>query len=345
MPGSVWRNSDIAQTLLSIGQSWAQSFYNGDLAEKIGRHAAETGGLLTADDLAAFEPEWVKPMSVVYRNHKVWELPPNGQGLVALMALGILDGVSFNDDPIEWTHQMIEAVKLAFADGKHWITDPEEMTIAPERFLDPAHLAKQRNRIGAQAAVHSPAMINPGGTVYLAAADQDGTMISLIQSNYMGFGSGIVVPRTGIALQNRANTFSLEPDHANYLSPGRRTYHTIIPGFLSTMDDQPIGPFGVMGGFMQPQGHVQVVSRYLDEQYNPQAALDAPRFYWDDGLKVLLESNASSCMIDALRRKWHEVDIAKDVGLFGRGQMIVKHPQNVFAGGTEPRADGAISAW
>ncbi len=343
-PGDVWQCPDMADTLRGIGATKSRTIYEGEVAQKIAAFAAATGGVITESDLAAFEPEWVQPMSVDYRGYSVWELPPNGQGLVALLALGILDGIDYTDDSVQWTHQMIEAVKLAFADGKAWITDPHEMTINAQQLLTSSYLEQRRNQIGDRAIVCRPGTIDPGGTVYLAAADDQGTMVSLIQSNYMGFGSGIVVPGTGMGLQNRAHTFSLDPNHANYLRPGRRTYHTIIPGFL-TKGDQPVGPFGVMGGFMQPQGHVQVLSRSLDQHLNPQAALDAPRFYWEEGCRLQVEQTMPEELVQGLKARGHDITVAQDSGMFGRGQIIWRLPQNVLAGGTESRADGMISVW
>ncbi len=343
-PGEVWTCASMAETLRSIGSSKGHSLYRGQLAQKIAAFAAATGGIIAEEDLAAFEPQWVEPLSVAYRGYTVWELPPNGQGLVALLALGILDGMDYTPDNVQWTHQMIEAVKLAFADGKAWITDPQEMTVTTEQLLAADYLAERRALIGERAATRTPGDVNPGGTVYLATADNQGNMVSLIQSNYMGFGSGIVVPGTGIALQNRAHTFSLDPKDANYLRPGRRTYHTIIPGFL-TKDGKPMGPFGVMGGFMQPQGHVQVLSRTLDEQLNPQAALDAPRFYWEDGCSVQVERAMPAHVIEGLQTRGHQLTVANEAGLFGRGQIIWSMPQGVLAGGTEARADGTVAVW
>lgn len=210
----------------------------------------------------------------------MWEIPPNGQGLIALEALNILKGFDFAvKDSVDTYHKQIEAMKLAFVDGMAFITDSREMKVSKEELLSDEYAAQRRTLIGEEAIMPEPGTPPSGGTVYLAAADGDGNMVSFIQSNYMGFGSGIVIPGTGIAMQNRGHNFSLDEKHHNYLKPGRRTYHTIIPGFL-TKGDEAVGAFGVMGGFMQPQGHVQVVMNTIDFGLNPQAALDAPRWLW-----------------------------------------------------------------
>ncbi|MDI9419207.1 MAG: gamma-glutamyltransferase family protein [Firmicutes bacterium] len=343
--GEIWRSPGHAASLRLIAETNAEAFYRGELAEAIDRFARKTGGLITKADLAAFEPEWVDPISVNYRGYDVWELPPNGQGLVALLALKILEQYQdlAQDDP-ETYHRQIEAVKLAFADGRTYITDPREMQVKVEDLLSEAY-ARRRQRLISDTAME-PACGKPpqGGTVYLAVADNQGNMVSYIQSNYMGFGSGIVIPGTGIALQNRGHTFSLDPSHANCLKPGKRTYHTIIPGFL-TKGGQPIGPFGVMGGFMQPQGHVQVIVNTVDFELNPQAALDAPRWQWVEGRKVEVESTVPNHIARALDQKGHQVNIALTSGGFGRGQIIWRMPDGVLAGGTEPRTDGTIASF
>jgi gamma-glutamyltranspeptidase/glutathione hydrolase len=336
---------DHARTLRAIADSRAESFYRGDIAEEVDRYARETGGLLRKEDLAAFQPEWVDPVSIQYRGVDVWELPPNGQGIVALMALQILKGFEFaSRDDVQTVHRQIEAMKLAFADGRRYITDPREMPVDVEALLSDGYAAERRQQIGANALDPAPGRPPGGGTVYLAAADSEGNMISYIQSNYMGFGSGVVVPGTGIAMQNRGHTFSLDPAHPNFLRPGKRTYHTIIPGFL-TKGSEPLGPFGVMGGFMQPQGHLQVVMNLIDFHLNPQAALDAPRWQWVEGRRVLVEPGFPAHIAQALERRGHHVEVALDAGSFGRGQIILRLPDGVLAGGSEPRTDGQVAAW
>ncbi len=344
-PGETFRSAGHARTLELIGQSGAKAFYEGELAEEIERFARETGGLLAKADLAAHRSDWVNPVSIQYRGYDVWELPPNGQGIVALMALNILKGYDFSTmDVRERTHLQLEAMKLAFADGKRHIADPRHAEIPLDMLLSDEHAAQQRDRIGETALLPDPGAPVLGGTVYLATADGEGNMVSYIQSNYMGFGSGVVVPNTGIALQNRGHNFSMDPAHKNALAPGKRPYHTIIPGFL-TKDGAAVGPFGVMGGFMQPQGHVQVMMNTLDFSMNPQAALDAPRWQWMQDNQVSIEETYGADVIEDLRRRGHEVDVAEDVGGFGRGQIIWRTEEGTLVGGTEPRTDGSIAAW
>ncbi len=219
------------------------------------------------------------------------------------------------------------------------------MSLKPEELLSQEYAEKRSQLIGQEALTPEPGQPPKGGTVYLAAADRDGQMVSFIQSNYMGFGSGIVVPGTGIALQNRGHTFSLDPEHDNSLEPGKRTYHTIIPGFM-TKDNKPIGPFGVMGGFMQPQGHLQVIMNTIDRGFNPQAALDAPRWQWTEGKKIKVESNFPTREATLLADKGHEIQVSLSSGSFGRGQIIWKDEDTgVLAGATEPRTDGTVAAF
>lgn len=343
--GEVWRSPDHARTLRLIAESEGEAFYRGELAEIISRYAEETGGFIRSADLARFEPQWVEPLSVRYHGYDVWELPPNGQGLVALIALGILDAWEFESkEDVDTYHKQIEALKQAMTVAGEVITDPDHMRLDPKVLLSPDYLAALRSRIGETAGEPVAIVPEDHGTVYLAAADQYGNMISFIQSNYMGFGSGIVVPDTGIALQNRGKGFSLDPERVNYLEPGKRSYHTIIPGFL-TRDGKAIGPFGVMGGYMQPQGHLQVMMNTIDFGLNPQAALDAPRWQWMRDNSVELEQSVPEHIKAALVRRGHKVTIPVSSVGFGRGQIIWRDDQGVLAGGTEPRADGAVAAW
>ncbi|QQE81091.1 gamma-glutamyltransferase family protein [Alicyclobacillus sp. SO9] len=344
-PGELWASQGHADTLREIGESSAQSFYQGSLAKQIASFAKDTGGFISEEDLGLFQPEWVHPISVRYHGYDVWELPPNGQGLITLMALNILDGYEFpHREAVETYHRQIEAIKLAFADGKKYITDPHDMTVATKQLLSRKYADERRKIITDTALEPFPGRPDAGGTVYLATADNEGNMVSFIQSNYMGFGSGLVVPGTGIALQNRGHTFSLDDAHLNALRPGKRTYHTIIPGFL-TKDGAPVGPFGVMGGYMQPQGHLQVVMNTVDFHMNPQAALDAPRWQWLEGKKCVVERGVPEHLALGLAERGHGIEVANDTGGFGRGQIIWRMGNGVLAGGTEPRADGTIAAW
>lgn len=343
--GEVVRLPDHAKTLAAIASSNARDFYEGHLAARIDAFSRAHNGYLRMEDLAAYRPEWVEPISASYHGYDVWEIPPNGQGIVALMALNILDGVTFSERETWQTyHQQIEAMKLAFSDGKHYVTDPSAMSVPVQELLSTAYATERRQLMTDFASNPSPGQLPRSGTVYLATADGEGNMVSFIQSNYMGFGSGLVVPGTGIALQNRGHTFSLNPSDANALEPGKRTFHTIIPGFL-TKDGQAVGPFGVMGGFMQPQGHVQVVSNLVDFHMNPQAALDAPRWQWMEGKRVVLERTVPEHIVEKLIRQGHQVEVANDGGMFGRGQIIVRQANGTLVGGTEPRTDGHIAAW
>jgi gamma-glutamyltranspeptidase/glutathione hydrolase len=337
--GEMWASPAHGATLEEIGKTNAESFYRGALAEKIAAFSKAHDGFLTAEDLAAFAPEWVQPISVRYRGYDVWETPPPGQGIVALMALGILNGM----EPT--THHQMEALKLAFVRGMASVTDPMHMTVTPEEMLSGEYLTRMRDMITDTACDPAPVPLPCGGTVYLATADGGGNMVSLIQSNYMGFGSGMVVPGTGIALQNRGADFSLDPNHANALKGGKKTYHTIIPGFL-TKNGVPVGPFGVMGGYMQPQGHVQVLSNLIDRNMNPQEALDAPRWQWLKGRQFLTEPHFCAETEKELAARGHEIEHAASWGTFGRGQIILRDPQTgVLVGGTENRTDGAVAAW
>ena len=345
VPGETWHAPDLARTLGRIAESGARDFYEGVLAGQIVESAVKTGGFLRAGDLRDFAPEWVQPISVPYKGYDVWEIPPNGQGLAALMALNMLGGYkpTHHDDP-ELVHRQLEAMKLAFADAHAYIADQRFVTVQVQALLDPAYAGRQASLITGTAQDFKSGTPIPGGTVYLCTADSDGTMVSYIQSNYMGFGSGVVVPGTGIALNNRGNCFSLKEGHPNALMPGKRPYNTIIPGFLSK-DGRAVGPFGVMGGFMQPQGHLQVVMNSVDFGMNPQQALDAPRWQWIKALEAELECSFGEDVLRNLERRGHRVRFQSDSGNFGRGQIIWKHDAGGYVGGTESRADGSIAAW
>ncbi|GGW32152.1 gamma-glutamyltransferase family protein [Vreelandella hamiltonii] len=342
-PGELWASPDHARSLTAIANTHAKAFYEGELADAIDAFSREHGGLLRKEDLAAYQPEWVDPISVRYQGHDIWEIPPNGSGLIVLQALGMLEHLgAAAHDPVETLHHRIEATKLAYVDGFKHITEGEAMQPSVAQMLDDGYLKARAALINEQAL--DPQHGNPlqGGTVYLATADGEGNMVSFIQSNFKGFGSGIVVPGTGISLQNRGWSFSLDPEHANALAPGKRTYHTIIPGFI-TKGDQAVGPFGVMGGYMQPQGHVQVVTAMLEDHLNPQAALDMPRWKWTSGKTVEVEADFPNHLALALARRGHHIVKVADSLSFGRGQIILRNPDTgVLQGGTEPRTDGAV---
>ncbi len=344
--GEMWKSEGHARTLELIGDSLGEAFYRGELAEKIDEFSKKHNGFITYDDLANFKPEWVEPIGVEYKGYNVWEIPPNGQGLIALMALNIIKelDISHRDDA-ETLHKQIEAMKLAFADGQKYITERNEMSFTTEQLLSDEYSATRRALIGDKAIKPEAGEPQSSGTVYLCTADGEGNMVSFIQSNYMGFGSGIVIPGTGISLQNRGNNFTLDKDHDNHLAPGKRTYHTIIPGFL-TKGDTPIGPFGVMGGFMQPQGHMQVMMNVIDYGLNPQAALDAPRWRWNKDMQISIEMGFPQHIANALIAKGHDITVESKTGGFGRGQIIWRNPDTgVLVGGTESRTDGTVAAW
>jgi gamma-glutamyltranspeptidase/glutathione hydrolase len=306
-----------------------------------------TGGLFQKDDLAGHQSSWVEPISTGYRGHEVWEIPPNGQGLAALIALAILEGTDLPNYPhgSEMAlHLQIEAMKLAFADAYRYIADPEKAEVPTAGLLNPDYIASRRRLIGPEARVPEAGQPPRSGTIYLCTADRDGMMVSYIQSNYAGFGSGVVVPETGIALQNRGACFTLEPGHPNEAAGGKRPYHTIIPAFL-TKGGQAVGPFGVMGGFMQPQGHTQVVVGTVDYGLNPQAALDAPRWQVTGGRGIDLEGGISPHIMRALGARGHQIRIPVERGGFGRGQIIWRLVEGVYVAGSDLRADGAAVGW
>ena len=346
--GDVWRSPGHAATLQEIAETGAESFYRGNLAEKIAAFCQKHRGFLAAEDLSTFKPEWVTPISVNYRGYDVWEIPPNGQGIVALIALNAIKGFDFAPSQVHCAdtyHKQFEVMKLAFACGKEVVTDPAYMNIPVKDLLSDSFAQELRSKVTGTATEPVAYMTPKSGTVYLATADGQGNMVSFIQSNYMGFGSGIVIPGTGIGLQNRGADFSLDPSHANALAGGKKTYHTIIPGFL-TKDNTPIGPFGVMGGYMQPQGHMQVIMNTLDFNMNPQMALDAPRWQWTSGKAFDIESHFPKHVAQELTRRGHNITMRLDSGGFGRGQIIWRNTTTgVLMGGTESRTDGNISSW
>ncbi|MFD1206737.1 gamma-glutamyltransferase family protein [Sporosarcina contaminans] len=344
--GEMWRSESHAKTLRMVGETNAESFYKGELADRIVTHVANNGGYLRKTDLEKYEVEWVTPMSTNYKGYDVWEIPPNGQGMIALMALNIFSEMNpAVQNDVQSLHEQIESMKRAFVDGKAFITEGADMPIDAGYLLSKEYAKLRALSIEEHATIAEPIELPKGGTVYLATADEEGNMVSFIQSNYMGFGSGIVVPETGIGLQNRGVDFSLDPHHPNVLRPGKRSYNTIIPGFL-TKDGHAVGPFGIMGGFMQPQGHFQVVVNTIDYKLNPQAALDAPRWQWVEGNKLLVEPNFPNYLAQALTRKGHQVVPTIDSGSFGRGQIIWRNQQTgVLSGGTESRTDGSIAVW
>jgi gamma-glutamyltranspeptidase / glutathione hydrolase len=342
-PGEKFSFPAQAKTLQRIAETKGEVFYRGELAEKIAAFAKQHGAALTVEDLAAHQNDWVEPLGLDYRGYTLHEIPPNGQGIAALIALGILENFDVSAlpvDSVDSLHLEIEAMKLAFADAYEFVSDPTTMRVKPSEMLDKEYL-KQRAKLIDPNKARTPAFGNPakGGTVYLCAADESGMMVSYIQSNFSGFGSGIVVPGTGISLQNRGSGFSVKPDHANVVAPRKRPFHTIIPGFV-THKGQPLMAFGVMGGSMQAQGHTQVISRMVDYRQNPQAAADAPRWRIDAGLGVGIEHGVPADVIKGLRSRGHDIQQADRWSTdFGRAQLIYKL-EDGYCGASERRTDG-----
>lgn len=336
---------DHAKTLRILADSYCESYYRGELAQKLVEFSDKTGGYLSLEDLADYRAEWVEPVHINYHGYDVWEMPPNGHGITALMALNILKDMEIGaKDTGDTFHKQIEAMKLAFADGMHYIADPRYMQTRVEELLSDAYAAQRRALIGETALEPTHGKPFCGGTVYLCTADGEGNMVSFIQSNYKDFGSGIVLPGYGINLNDRGAGFSLNPELDDYLAPRKKPYHTIIPGFL-THEGEAVGPFGVMGAYMQPQGHVQVIMNTVDWLLNPQSALDAPRWQWIAGKEIWLESSVAPEIVEDLRRRGHEVRVLEDDTTFGRGEIIWRDSNGVLAGATEPRADGVVAAW
>jgi gamma-glutamyltranspeptidase/glutathione hydrolase len=342
-PGEKFASAAHANTLHRIAETRGEAFYRGDLAEKMVAFSKQHGAALTLEDLAAHTLDWVDPIGIDYRGYTLHEIPPNGQGIAALMALGMLENFDVASLPVDSPdsmHLKIEAMKLAFADINEYVSDISTMRVTPAQMLDKGYL-KERAKLIDMKKAGSPAHGNParGGTVYLTAADESGMMVSYIQSNFSGFGSGVVVPGTGISLQNRGSGFNLTLGHANIVAPRKRPFHTIIPGFL-TQGGKPLMSFGVMGGSMQAQGHMQVVSRMVDYHQNPQAASDAPRWRIDSGVRVGVEYGVPAETIAALKARGHDMPQADRWSFdFGRAQLIYKMEDGYFAA-SERRTDG-----
>lgn len=341
-PGELFRCPDQADTLAAIADSRGEAFYRGPIAEKIAACAAAEGGALTLEDLSRHAADWVAPLAVDYRGVLLHEIPPNGQGIAALIALGILrhfDVGRFPVDSVDSLHLQIEALKSAFAEVFRHVADDRCMTVPPEELLRPDALAAKAAAIRLdRAAAPLAAAPAAGGTVYLAAADEAGMMVSFIQSNYLGFGSGVVVPGTGIALQNRGLGFVLDEGHPNRVAGGKRPFHTIIPGFV-TREGRPLMSFGVMGAHMQPQGHVQMITRICDYGQNPQAACDAPRWHVAADGTVQLEAGIAPAVAEGLRRRGHTVETDAPEPLFGGGQLIWRLADG-YAAASDRRKDG-----
>ena len=348
--GELFRSEAHARSLEVIAASHGEAFYRGPLAQAMAAHAKVHGGALTEDDLASHTVDWCGTLAQPFAGSVVHEIPPNGQGIAALMALGMLEALGIGQQPvdhIDTVHCAIEAMKLALADLYQYNADPAAMRFAPSALLDAGYLAERASLIDLQRAgdpgYGAP---QPGGTVYVAAADAAGMMVSFIQSNYMGFGSGVVVPGTGISLQNRGHGFALAQGHANQVGANKRPSHTIIPAFALHADGTPQMAFGVMGGPMQSQGHLQMALRVLRYGQNPQAAADAPRWRVTGGLGVALEPSFDPAVAHELAARGHAVQTEEGDGVFafGGAQLILKQG-DTYAAGSDPRKDGQAVAY
>jgi gamma-glutamyltranspeptidase/glutathione hydrolase len=332
-----------AETLEEIAATKGESFYRGDLAERIALASRSEDGAMTAGDLAAHTLDWVDPISMEYRGYRLHEIPPNGQGIAALMALGMLrhfDVSSHAVDSADSFHLQIEAMKLAFADVWAHVSDLDTMKLDLAELLDDGYLASRAKKIDMKRTQeHATGLPRDGGTVYLTTADAGGMMLSFIQSNYQGFGSGIVVPGTGISMQNRGFGFTLKPGHANQVGPRKRPYHTIIPGFL-TREGEPVMSFGVMGGNMQPQGHIQMVIRLVDYRQNPQACADAPRWIVNADFSISLEARVRGSVHEELAKRGHRIVRNDNTDWGFGGAQLIHRMDDGYCGGTDPRKDG-----
>lgn len=351
--GEIFRNPGLARTFRAVAEGGKAAFYQGEIAAGIARVIQESGGCMTEADLAAHTSTWETPASVTYRGYRVFECPPNGQGITALLALNLLEGYDLGSyDPlsVERLHLQIEALRLAFADTRWYVADPAFYDIPLSELLSKEYASQRRKLIDPNRAVLDQVRGTPvssSDTVYFSVVDSEGNACSFINSNYMGFGTGIVPSGWGFTLQNRGHNFSLDPQHPNALAPGKRPYHTIIPAMATREDDGSLyASFGVMGGFMQPQGHVQVFSALVDSGFDPQAALDLPRFCILDGKaggKVGLEEGIPPAVSGKLASIGHPVTVIGgfERAVFGRGQIILRDPESgVLWAGSDPRADG-----
>lgn len=345
--GELFRHPEQARTLEEIAASRGDSFYRGSLAAAIAECAQLNGGAMTREDLAAHSADWVGTISMDYHGLRVHEIPPNGQGIAALIALGILKHFplsGFAPESPDSLHLQIEAMRLAFADIDRHLADPAAMLLPTEDLLAEEYLAGRARAIDPiRASVPTAGIPPPGGTVYLTAADSSGMMVSFIQSNFWGFGSGVVVPGTGISLQNRGYGFTLEHGHPNQVGPHKRPFQTIIPGFVMK-DGRPLMSFGVMGGSMQPQGHLQLIVRMTDYGQNPQAALDAPRWRIMPDGRVLVENGIAPEVLRELQRRGHRIEVS-DFTAFGGGQAALCLEDGGYLAASDWRKDGQAAGF
>ncbi|MFO7697822.1 MAG: gamma-glutamyltransferase [Anaerolineae bacterium] len=347
--GERYSNPDLAHTLRLLAGAGPDAYYRGPVAQAIVATSEEQGGLLSMQDLADHRSTWVDPISTLYRGYRVWECPPNGQGIATLLALNILQGYDLGSMPFDddtTLHLKMEAVKLAMVDAGRYVADPAMADVPVEALLSERYARERSAEITAERAIAVPQpwpLPTSHDTVYLTVVDGEGNACSFINSLYMGFGSGITARGTGVVLQNRGNLFTLDPSHPNCLAPHKRPYHTIIPAMV-TRDDRLALCYGVMGGFMQPQGQVQVLCNIVDHGMDPQEALDAPRFCYESGATFHVEPYFGEGVIDGLRALGHV--IADEPGYYGGGQVIMVDPESgALLAGAEPRNDGAAVAY
>ena len=341
-PGELFKCPYHATTLEKIAGSKGEAFYRGELAEKIVAHCKAQGGAMELEDLASHQLEWVSPLSIDVHDFDLYEIPPNGQGLAALIALGICRYFNLKNlapESADALHVQLEAMKLAFADLYSHVSDPATMQVPPQTFLEPDYLEQRAGQINMkQAGIRQTGIPQQGGTVYLCSGDRDGMMVSFIQSNYAGFGSGVVVPETGISLQNRGAGFVLDKNHPNCVDGGKRPLHTIIPAMIY-QDGRPRSAFGVMGGHMQAQGHLQMMLRFTLWNQNPQTALDAPRWMINNPGEIRIEEGITSSALDELSSRGHQITVHPRGPNFGGGQCVWKL-EDGYLGASEPRKDG-----
>ena len=360
--GELWKNPNLANTLETIAKKGRDAFYKGDMARTIGEYMQANGGFLSYEDMASHTSSWVEPVSVNYRGYDVWELPPNGQGIAALQILGIMeqfDVASMEFGSADYIHVFLEAKKLAFEDRARFYADPDYMDVSVDRLISEDYAAKRAGLIDMSKAAREfphgdPEVLRNGDTIYLTTADSEGNMVSLIQSNYRGMGSGMTPPGLGFVLQDRGELFDLEAGHANSYEPGKLPFHTIIPAFI-TKDGKPLISFGLMGGGMQPQGHAQIVINLVDFGMGLQEAGDAPRIHHTgsseptgesmiDGGTVNLETGIDYEVIRELMGRGHSIEYAH--GPYGGYQAIMKHPEyGVYIGASESRKDGHAAGY
>lgn len=351
--GEWFRNPDYARTLRAVAAGGAAAFYRGPLAERIATHVQQLGGFLTREDFAAHAVEWVEPISVPFRGYRLWELPPNGQGIAALEMLRILDGYdlkAMGHNTAAYLHHLIEAKKLAYADLEAFVGDPATMQVKTSALLSDEFIAGRRRQLDPNRAADRPqpgAPMTESETIYLTASDAEGNLVSFINSLFSEFGSGVTVPGTGVMLQNRGAGFTLREDHINVVAPRKRPFHTLIPGFVTKTSDQgveePWMSFGVMGGAMQPQGHVQVLLNLLVFGMDLQQAIDAPRFRHFSGRNVSIERVVGDEARARLRALGHEVNEGNP-GSMGGAQAIIRLARG-WAAGSDPRKDGMAAGY